>query len=604
MLRLLLILLLAHICLASPAFGGVYWPAPNVLQDIPGGYSSLETGPGGTLHLAFYDYTPANHDLHYAVRSAAGEWTFEIVESGNGDNVGRFASLELDQAGVPHIAYLHSGLDHTLKYAVRQGPNDWDIQVVDANSGHGWYSSLALDSAGNPHIAYYTNQESDLLYAWHDPVSGWQFETIDSEGYVGKYCSLALNSSDLCRISYFDATNERLKFAWQQSGGEWLIEVVDDSGNAGIDTTVDLDDQEHPHVAYWDRGNNALKYAWHDGTDWHTEIVDTGADCGYEACIVWAGKPCISYEGTVGARYAEKVGGSWRTYQVDRTGYKCGYTALALEGAGHPRMTYMNTGNASLYYAEAIDCGLPDAPTPEPVSTIAELRAKPGQTWISISGQVVSASGIVSGYYIEDPDRCAGVCVVVPEYAVMPSEGDELAIVGVVETGVSPERVIHVCDWTSTGTPGPIQPVFSDIRDLKAAVPTTPLSSLGLLVRTSGRVISVGDDYIVLDDGSPAGGEQGLRVMLGDGWPSPEMDEFVAVTGVLSMQMVDDEPTPVLLPRRSEDITIIASKQANRQLWAPVGTADKGSFGLEGAAGPLVSLPVFQNDQPNPLTYG
>jgi len=561
MFRLLLLSALIYILLVQPVFGGVYWPAPTVLQSIGGRYSSLEAGPGGTLHLAFLDY--ADGDLRYAVRSAGGAWTFETVDT-EGDT-GWFASLELDQAGVPHIAYCEF-YDYKLKYAVRRGPNDWAIEVVDSADGRGWYSSLALDSEDNPHITYTGNHlnEWDLLHAWKDPVSGWQFEIIDSgdeidsgNEQVGLYCALALNSSDLGRVSYFDASNTRLKFAWQKPGGDWQIDIVDDSGDAGIDTVITLDDQEHPHIAYWDRGNDASKYAWHDGSTWHVEIVELTPDGGYEAGIVWANGPHISYEGTRGIRYAEKIAGCWRIYRVDRSGNKCGDTALVLEGAGHPRITYFNLGNGSLYYAEGTDSGLPGAPAPEPLFTIADVRARPDGSWVSIGGQVLSASGPVSGNYMESPDRSAGICIDLPKYCIMPAEGDELQIVGVVETKAGPERVIRVCDWTATGTPGVPDPLFMRVKDLKALTSTAPLSSLGLLTTAAGRVIAVEQDHLVLDDGSPPTTELGIRVMLGAGWLTPQIDEFAAVTGIMSIQEVGSEFKPALLPRRSEDIAII-----------------------------------------------
>jgi hypothetical protein len=342
---------LVAVCLLGPlaqaGLAEVLWSAPTQLQPNTGRYSSLEVGPAGTLHLAIYDYQQG--DLRYAVRSAAGEWTFETVDSAG--DVGWFASLELDASGVPHIAYCEF-YDFKLKYAVRNGPDDWTTETVDAAQGRGWYSSLALDSSGNPHIAYSGNHEWDLQYAYYVPDSGWQFDTLDSAGEVGLYCALELDSSDRARISYFDKTNTSLKFAWRQADGGWSTELVDGSGDVGIDTTLALDDIEHPHVAYWDRGNDALKYAWHDGTAWHDETIEAGTDCGYEASIVWADSPRISYEGSPGVRYAEKIGDEWEIYQVDQTGLKCGDTALVLEGDGNPRITYLNLGNGSLYYAE------------------------------------------------------------------------------------------------------------------------------------------------------------------------------------------------------------------------------------------------------------
>jgi hypothetical protein len=329
----------------APAIGQLQFPDPVVLQTDSGRYSSLKTGPAGTLHLAFYDYVGG--DLRYGVRSASGGWTFETVDAAG--DVGWFASLQVGGDGVPHIAYCQF-TPYRLKYAVR-GPGGWAIETVDSATGRGWYSSLALDSAGNPRIAYSGNAEWDLRIASYAPGAGWQFRTLDSAGDVGLYSALALTTDDRARISYFDKTNKCVKFAWEAPDGTWTTEVIDDPGDAGIDTTIALDDDENPHVAYWDRGGDALRYSWFDGSDWHSETVEAGTDCGYEASIAWRGGPCISYEGTLGVRYAEKAGAVWQFWQVDHSGCKCGDTALALED-GLPRIAYLNLGTGDLCYAE------------------------------------------------------------------------------------------------------------------------------------------------------------------------------------------------------------------------------------------------------------
>ena len=526
-----------------------------MLQANTGRYSSLEAGSDGRLHLAYYDYDYARRDLRYAVRSASGQWSFETVDT-QGD-VGWSASLELDSGGIPHIAYAEYWPNFKLKYAVRRGPNDWVIETVDSEPGRGFYAYLALDSAGNPHIAYTGNKEWDLRHAWKHPQLGWQFETIESAGDVGFYCAIVLDSADRCRISYYDRTNGRLKFAWQQPGGGWSIDVVDSSPEAGLDTSLVLDDQEHPHIAYWDKGIDGVKYARHDGSQWHVETVETGDFCGTEPSIRWAQAPRMSYAGTVGVRYAEKVAGHWRYYQLDRSGSKCSDTSLALEGAGHPRVTYLNLADGALYYVEGVDSQLPGAPTPQPVSTIAAARSKPDGTWVSLGGQVVSASGNVSGCYIEDPDRVAGICLVAPEYATMPVEGQQLQVVGVIETRAGPERLIRVTDWTATGVPGVPGPLGLTLKGLETLVPTYPLTTLGLLVRVAGRVVTTGAGYVVLDDGSAAPGEEGLRVRVGEGWSGPGVGQFAAVTGVISIETIGGNPTAVLLPRRSGDIQVI-----------------------------------------------
>ena len=118
-----------------------------------------------------------------ALASAQQAWQIQTVEVGHVFDRWSNRAIAVDAGGQVHIAY---GEGHLYYY---DGTN---IQVVDDSPFVGEYASLALDGAGRPHIAYYDLINGDLKYAYYDGAQ-WHIETVDSNGYVGRHTSLALD---------------------------------------------------------------------------------------------------------------------------------------------------------------------------------------------------------------------------------------------------------------------------------------------------------------------------------------------------------------------------------------------------------------------------
>jgi len=127
----------------------------NLGYGAEGQYVSLAVDPlSRRLHLAYYDAN--NKKLKYAV-SSGEEWLIETVDD-RADDVGRYASLVLDDEGNPHISY-YAGDEAggMLKYARRDPDYEdyWLIEVVDQGEEVGLYSSIAWDdNLSVPHFAY------------------------------------------------------------------------------------------------------------------------------------------------------------------------------------------------------------------------------------------------------------------------------------------------------------------------------------------------------------------------------------------------------------------------------------------------------------------
>jgi hypothetical protein len=101
------------------------------------------------------------------------QWITEQVDASKMFLGMRDNSLALDMNDHPHIAY---GGDH-LYYAFHDGVV-WHIETVDWGDDVGVYASLELDVAGRPHIAYYDRGLNQLKYAYHDGLS-WQVQVAD-----------------------------------------------------------------------------------------------------------------------------------------------------------------------------------------------------------------------------------------------------------------------------------------------------------------------------------------------------------------------------------------------------------------------------------------
>ena len=176
-------------------------------------------------HISYYD--PANGDLKYAHRTAAG-WEVQVVDQ-PGD-VGMSSALALDVEDRPVIAY-HDATAGILKYAWWTGKG-WLLQELDRiGSLSPSYISLALEADGTPHVAYYDVDAGDLKYAhsrYPIPVADWEITTVDSVGDVGGYNSLACNEAGIPRISYVDWTNSTLKYAELTQRG---VDPPDRDGN-------------------------------------------------------------------------------------------------------------------------------------------------------------------------------------------------------------------------------------------------------------------------------------------------------------------------------------------------------------------------------------
>jgi len=210
------------------------------------------------------------------------QWVKQQIDPGSG-TISYYCSIAVAPDGRPHVGWYHEFLPGGAQYGhFRHADLEngvWMVRSIDGGISGKW-SSMVVDSAGVPHATYSQFAHGgDLKYAEWDG-SNWNLTTVDSSGNAstnrGFDNSLALSPEGLAHISYLDART--LKYA-HQDRGKWVIEKVDvvSSGydHYGGSTTLLLDSNGNPHIIYGDFG--AIKHAFRDGKKWQIETVVSGA---------------------------------------------------------------------------------------------------------------------------------------------------------------------------------------------------------------------------------------------------------------------------------------------------------------------------------------
>ncbi|MDH7602893.1 MAG: choice-of-anchor Q domain-containing protein [Armatimonadota bacterium] len=197
--------------------------------------------------------------------------------------------------------------------------------------------------------------------------------------------------------------------------------------------------------------------------------------------------------------------------------------------------------------------------------------------------EVVTDPGIVTAvfgdfFYVESPKRTAGIRVQKPGHGL--AQGSVVVVRGIIQTNSDAERYIEASVVTVLGSAA-VEPLAmsnqfvggGDLWMPDIAWSNVPygqkgvqngygLNNIGLLIKTWGRVISVGegefrvDDGSILDSGVP--GELGVRVVVPDGVEVPSVGSIVSVTGISSCRLFGGSVCRLVRVRCQADIQQMA----------------------------------------------
>jgi hypothetical protein len=230
-------------------------------------FNCIRIGPDGLPRISYYQrlHRDGSFALHlkYAHFEAKNKsWYTETVDARSA--TGKFNSLALDSKGLPYISY--SDVDTgDLRYTKWDG-SEWNFSAPDTQKqSEGWVgigSSIELDQAGNPHIAYIDVTHRRIKYAsWTD--NGWKSEVVDS--ILGKAdnidrISLKFDSRQQPHLAYWDSGLGVLRYATLTPKG-WRAETVDNGDNVGLYPSLAIDSNDELYISYYDMTGGVLRLA-------------------------------------------------------------------------------------------------------------------------------------------------------------------------------------------------------------------------------------------------------------------------------------------------------------------------------------------------------
>lgn len=271
-------------------------------------------------------------------------WTKGTIDSES--DVSNVISEAIDLDGYLHVSY-YDTFGQNLMYATNSD-GAWMTEVVDSSANVGKYNSIAVDSSGKVHISYYDATNNDLKYATGN-LDSWSISVVDSTGVVGEYNSIAIGSGSVY-ITYLDYSNDALKYA-VKSGNSWSTALAIEDvgfGNSLMFTDGKL------QVAYISQ-DNELCYASLNGSEWTSEVVDSGSSFGVEIDIDAMGeRPCVAYYDEISRDLKLAIRGTsgvWSKQIVDDTTNVNSWLSLDIDSMNRFHITYYDMSNQDLCYA-------------------------------------------------------------------------------------------------------------------------------------------------------------------------------------------------------------------------------------------------------------
>lgn len=176
-------------------------------------------------------------------------------------------------------------------------------------------------------------------------------------------------------------------------------------------------------------------------------------------------------------------------------------------------------------------------------ASIGDLQGMPDGLVVAVSGVIVTAHPVDAGaHYVEAKDRAAGIRVESEDFLL---RGTEVKVQGRLATKPSGERYLADATFPEQTFLGPLNAMFA--RNSWLGNPSEQLATVGLLMRTSGKVTSAGEGFIVISDGSSS---SGLKVDTSTAPAAYAAGQTLTITGIVQLEGSSPETASVLLRAR------------------------------------------------------
>lgn len=324
-----------------------------------GMYSSLAIDRDGDYQLAYYDST--NKALLYGFRRSDDQhWSKMLVDR----DAGTFVSLALDLQGRPHMAY---NSDRGLRYAVWTDGR-WRIQTIDPVPTE-FFTAIQLDRQGNPRLTYFELPSSRaqgsrtqkggferLKYAYFNG-SAWFTETIVEQSTQEPFDSLAIDAAGDPYVVY--AEFARLRYAYAR-GSQWIFESIEPPLHQHVISglSIAMDAQDNPYVAYFDDSRKALNLVARTEETWKSEVVDELVSApvfpgSISLKLDSQSQPHVTYSdsGAGLLKYAARKNGKWTIEVIDQQATDSTCPSLSLDSRDQPFISYYDSTGRQLRLA-------------------------------------------------------------------------------------------------------------------------------------------------------------------------------------------------------------------------------------------------------------
>ncbi len=354
---------------------------PEVCTDYPrivdypnqaGTYSSLAFDRNNIPQIAYYDLLNNKGRLKYAqavTSQAICGWEIALVDD-QGDDTGSSPNIVIGEDNLPRIIYSSSsqdsllGIHSELRFAQKilnpdgSGTFIWQKSALDNSGYRGLFASAVMDTDHHYHIVTINSNTMDLEYAYYDGTNSPAFESaVSLKGYdvSDVQVSIGITPGAVPIIALHHPSGELWvlqRSSAPPSAGNWQSTVVEpfvNNEDRGRFVSLAVDGQGWPHLCYfrWDRSRSELWYNHFNGSSWQMKVVDTegmtGASC--SIALNAAGRPLISYLNSSNndlkiAFLRDPANMLWDTWTVDyslATGYA---SDLAISSAGNVGVSY------------------------------------------------------------------------------------------------------------------------------------------------------------------------------------------------------------------------------------------------------------------------
>jgi hypothetical protein len=349
---------------------GIVEPGPDV-----GAWTSIALA-GGRARVAYQDRDEGA--LRYAQETERDRWSSHVVDAGTGELVGAYASLAIDGAGNPAIAYIAVGNDDgsggkatELRLARARskdpGDGDWSITVVASAPGScagqcgAGLACVAGVAAGDPESCVAESAGCTPACGAGDVCAAGACRTEVAAPTVaqlatgtGLFASLVVLPDGRLAVAYHDRTERALKLAVESAAGSNMFtETALDAnatGDRGMWASAAVDANGTIHIAYQDALSDQLMYTSWSGAPGHIEVVDDGQRMGDRTHTVGAaaaiylmnGAPAIAYQDglTADVHVATRSGTSWSTTGIAIGPLLEGFSIGATTGRGTPILAW------------------------------------------------------------------------------------------------------------------------------------------------------------------------------------------------------------------------------------------------------------------------